>query len=81
MICYAEIVKTDLEGNLVDIEVQVEYWIREGQPSSSISERIEDEIIIESICDDTGYDWIDEITDEQRSAIIKKCEADLKEYN
>lgn len=81
MICYSNIIKTDLEGNLVDIEVQIEYWVRPKEPSTRYEPGCDEEIYIESVIDDTGYDWIDEITDEQRRAIIKKCEADLKEYN
>lgn len=62
MILLTEITVIDEDQQIMDIPVTVEYWVREGQPSSSISEPLEDEIIIESILDDTGYDWSDELS-------------------
>lgn len=69
----------DDHGNVDYVDIEVVYWIKPGQPSSSISEPIDDEIIIESVTDDAGTDYVNVLTREQQRNILKKCDKELRD--
>jgi hypothetical protein len=79
MILLTEITVIDEDQQILDIGVTVEYWIREGQPSSSISEPIDDEVIIDSIMDDTGYDWEGELSQDVMRSINLQIQKQIRE--
>lgn len=68
----------DCQGLVDYINVEVTYWVKPGQPSSSISEPIDDQIIIESVIDDSGTDYINVLTREQQRDILRKCDKELR---
>jgi len=79
MILSTEITVIDQNQNILDINVNVEWWVKAGQPSSRLDPGYPEEIIIESIIDDTGYDWSDELSRDVMTMIRKQCKAELEE--
>jgi hypothetical protein len=69
----------DGQGLVDYINVEVTYWVKPGQSSSSISEPIDDQIIIESVIDDAGTDYVNVLTREQQRNILKKCDKELRD--
>lgn len=71
----------DDHGNVDYVDVEVVYWIKPGQPSSSFTERIDDDLVIESVTDGAGTDYANVLTREQRRDILKKCDRELRDYH
>lgn len=79
MLMQTSLLVIDGDGYADYVDVEVTYWVKPGQSSSSISEPIDDQIIIESVIDDSGTDYINVLTREQQRDILRKCDKELRD--
>ncbi len=79
MLIHTSLTVIDGEGLVDYVDVEVTYWVKPGQPGSSISEPIDDQIVIESVTDDAGTDYVNVLTRDQQRDILRKCDKSLRE--
>lgn len=86
MMLHTEISVLNEEGEMTEIEVDVEYkyipLCKGSCDSMGVPEEPDsgDELIIESVVDESGKDWLDLLTETQSKDLTDQCMSDMRDY-